>query len=234
MMKSLDDLINKNYRNQLEATKSRFKMLQAQINPHFLYNMLQYISNTARKGNCSAVSEQLTQLGELFQYTCNADEDIVQLRKELHHLENYMSLQGGRFGGRLHFMIRCPEELGNILIPKMILQPLVENSMKHGIDKRDGTGNIMVSILEKDEKYYIRVIDNGIGMTKQQIQALRKAYEGYEFTADAEHGIGFLNVLQRCQIYYGKYFTWEIRSIPEVETTVEFVISKDAEKVGKE
>lgn len=230
MMRSLNDLINKNYRNQLEVTKSRFKMLQAQINPHFLYNMLQYISNTARKSSCLAVSEQLTQLGELFQYTCNADEDVVELRKELHHLENYMSLQGGRFGGRLHFMIRCPEELGSIYIPKMILQPLVENSIKHGIDKRDGTGNIMVSILDRNEKYYIRVIDNGIGMTQQQIETLRKAYESYEFTANAEHGIGFLNVLQRCQIYYGDRFLWEIRSIPKVETTVEFAISKIAEK----
>ncbi len=227
MMKSLDELINKNYRYQLEMTKSRFKMLQAQINPHFLYNMLQYISTTALKSHCLEVSRQLTSLGELFQYTMNTGEDVVTLQRELQHLENYVALQEGRFGGKLHFIIRCPEELGSLMIPKMILQPLVENSIKHGIDKKDGTGNIMISIMEKSGKYWIRVIDNGIGMSMEQIQMLKEAYKNYEFTANADHGIGFLNVLQRCSIYYKERFDWEIRSIPEVETTVEFVIEKE-------
>lgn len=229
MMKSLDDLINKNYRYQLEVTKSRFKMLQAQINPHFLYNMLQYISTTALKNHCPEVSRQLTQLGELFQYTMNTGEDIVTLKRELQHLENYIALQEGRFAGRLHFMIRCPEEAYGLMIPKMILQPLVENSIKHGIDKKDGTGNIMISIVEKSGKYWIRVIDNGIGMSIEQIQQLKESYKNYEFTANAGHGIGLLNVLQKCSIYFKERFDWEIRSIPEVETTIEFVIEKEEE-----
>lgn len=227
MMTSLDELINKNYRYQLEVTKSRFKMLQAQINPHFLYNMLQYISTTALKNNCPEVSRQLTQLGELFQYTMNAGEDIVTLKRELTHLENYIALQEGRFAGRLHFIIHCPKEAGSLVIPKMILQPLVENSIKHGINRKDGIGNIMISIVEKPDKYQLRVIDNGIGMSKEQIQKLEEAYKNYEFTANANHGIGLLNVLQRCSIYYKDRFKWEIRSISKVETTVEFVIAKE-------
>lgn len=228
MMRSLDELVNKNYRNQLEMSKSRYKMLQAQINPHFLYNMLQYISTTALQHQCPEVSTQLTQLGELFQYTCGADEESVELGKELHHLENYMSLQEGRFGGRMHFMIRCPEELEHLVIPKMILQPLVENSIKHGIDKRDGIGNILVAVMEKDNAYHIRVVDNGSGMTQEQIEILKKDYQAYKFTANANHGIGFLNVLQRCQIFYGERFRWQIRSIPDIETTVELVIEKES------
>lgn len=227
MMSSLDELINKNYRYQLEVTKSRFKMLQAQINPHFLYNMLQYISTTALKNHCLEVSKQLTQLGELFQYTMNAGEDVVTLKRELTHLENYIALQQGRFAGRLHFIIHCPEKSGNLIIPKMILQPLVENSIKHGIDKKDGIGNIMISIIEKPDKYQLRVIDNGIGMSGDQIEKLKEAYKNYEFTANADHGIGLLNVLQRCSIYYKERFCWEIRSISKVETTVEFVIVKE-------
>ncbi len=227
MMTSLDELINKNYRYQLEVTKSRFKMLQAQINPHFLYNMLQYISTTALKHHCQEVSMQLTQLGELFQYTMNTGEDIVTLKKELKHIENYIALQEGRFAGRLHFMLHYPKEAGSLLIPKMILQPLVENSIKHGIDKKDGTGTIMISINEKPDKYQIRVIDNGIGMSRDQIQKLKEAYKNYEFTAASDHGIGLLNVLQRCSIYYEERFDWEIQSIPKVETTVEFVIAKE-------
>lgn len=229
MMKSLDDLINKNYRYQLEVAKSRFKMLQAQINPHFLYNMLQYISTTALKNHCPEVSSQLTQLGELFQYTMNTGEDIVTLKRELQHLENYIALQEGRFAGRLHFMIRCPEEVYELLIPKMIFQPLVENSIKHGIDKKDGMGNIMISIIEKPDKCLIRVIDNGVGMSMEQIRSLKEAYKSYEFTSNADHGIGLLNVLQKCSIYYKEGFQWEIRSIPEVETTVEFVITREKE-----
>lgn len=225
MMHSLDELVNKNYRNELEMTKSRFKMLQAQINPHFLYNMLQYISTTALRNHCPEVSEQLTSLGELFQYTCAVDEESVELRRELHHLENYMSLQEGRFGGRLHFMLRCPQELEHIMIPRMILQPLVENSIKHGIDKKDGVGNIMVSVLEREGSCRIRVTDNGSGMTQEQINGLKKAYQEYGFTANTNQGIGFLNVLQRCKLFYGDAFTWEVHSIPDVETTVELVMT---------
>lgn len=230
MIRGLDELINKNYRYQLEVTKSRFKMLQAQINPHFLYNMLQYISTTALKNHCQEVSKQLTQLGELFQYTMNTGEDVVTLKRELMHLENYIALQEGRFSGRLHFMVHCPETMGGLLIPKMILQPLVENSIKHGIDKKDGTGSIMISIMEKPDKYQIRVIDNGIGMSKEQIQKLKEAYKDYEANAAADHGIGLLNVLQRCSIYFEERFSWEMKSIPEVETTVELIIAKEEEQ----
>lgn len=231
MIKSLDELVNKNYRSQLEATKSRFKMLQAQINPHFLYNMLQYIGTTALKNNCQEVALQLTQLGELFQYTMNTGDDTVTLRQELHHLENYIALQEGRFNGRMHFVIRCPGKLYGIRIPKMILQPLIENSMKHGIDKKDGSGNIMVSILEKEGTCRIRVIDSGVGMSEEKIQELTEAYKGYEFNAEAGHGIGFLNVLHRCKIYYGDGFAWEIRSTPETGTTVELIIKEPEEKM---
>lgn len=230
MMTSLDELINKNYRYQLEVTKSRFHMLQAQINPHFLYNMLQYISTTALKNHCPEVSKQLTQLGELFQYTMNTGEDVVTLKRELSHIENYIELQEGRFSGRLHFMIHCPEKTGNLMIPKMILQPLVENSIKHGINKKDGTGNIMISIIEKPDKYQIRIIDNGIGMSRERIQELKEAYKNYEFTAATDHGIGLLNVLQRCSIYYEERFSWDIKSISGVETTIEFMIAKEKEQ----
>lgn len=230
MMTSLDELINKNYRYQLEVTRSRFHMLQAQINPHFLYNMLQYISTTALKGHCPEVSRQLTQLGELFQYTMNTGDDVVTLKKELRHLENYIALQEGRFAGRLHFIIHCSEKTGSLLIPKMILQPLVENSIKHGIDQKDGMGNIMISIVEKAEQYLIRVIDNGAGMRTEQIQKLKEDYDNYGFLSNSDHGIGLLNVLQRCSIYYGERFRWEIRSIPEVETMVELVVLKGKER----
>lgn len=227
MMKSLDELVNQNYRSQLETAKAHFKMLQAQINPHFLYNMLQYISTTALKNDCPEVSDQLTQLGELFQYTMNTSEELVTLEKELHHLENYMMLQEGRFGGRLHFTVRCPEELGNIMVPKMILQPLVENCIKHGIDPKGGTGNIMISIVETGNEYRIRVVDSGRGINQEQIERLRFADENYKFDSGMERGIGLLNVLQRCKMYFRDRFRWEIRSIPEVETTVELIFEKE-------
>ncbi|MDO4331902.1 MAG: histidine kinase [Eubacteriales bacterium] len=229
MMKSLDELVNKNYRSQLETAKANFKMLQAQINPHFLYNMLQYISTTALKSHCPEVSRQLTQLGELFQYTMNTSEELVTLERELHHLENYMMLQEGRFGGRLHFTVHCPKQLGEIPVPKMILQPLVENCIKHGIDQKDGTGSIMVSITEKDGQCRIRVMDNGAGMSEEQMKGLRSAYDNYGFNASTESGIGFLNVLQRCKLYFRDGFEWDIRSIPGVETTVELVFQRERE-----
>jgi len=217
----LDDLINKNYRSQLEATKSQFKMLQSQINPHFLYNMLQYISTTALKNQCSEVSSQLTQLGELFRYTMNNSDEIVSLQQELNHIENYITLQEGRFGGRLHFAVSCPKSLKNIRIPKMILQPLVENSIKHGINKMNGSGNIMISVIKKENGCCIRVIDNGIGMTKEEIEQIVETYQSYELASKSKQGIGLLNVLLRCKIFSDNKFRWRIKSISEVETMVE-------------
>lgn len=223
LIKRLDELINKNYRSQLEATKSQFRMLQSQINPHFLYNMLQYISTTALKNQCPEVSGQLTQLGELFRYTMNNADEMVSLRQELDHIENYITLQEGRFGGRLHFAVSCPETVKETRVPKMILQPLVENSIKHGIDKVNGSGHIMISIIEREGGCCIRVIDNGIGMSHSQISRIEESYKSYETAAHAQQGIGLLNVLLRCKIYSDGKFRWTLKSIPEVETIVELI-----------
>ncbi len=231
LIESLDELVNKNYRSQLESTKYRLKMLQAQINPHFLFNILQYISTNALKSHCPEVSAQLIKLGRLYQYVMHT-EDLVPIERELGYIEDYVALQGGRFNGRLRFSIRCDEELKGVEIPKMILQPLVENSMKHGIDKNNGNGNIMISIMKQEEECRIRVMDNGAGMNREQIRSLQEAYENYEFTSYSGHGIGLLNVLWRCKISYGSKFRWDIRSIPKVETAVELTfLLKEQEEI---
>ena len=222
MVKSIDKLINKNYRYALENTKAKLKVLQAQINPHFLYNMLQYISTNSLKAGANEVNEQIVQLGSIFKYNMDTKTDIITLRDEINHIENYIALQSGRFGNKIRFSVDYDQEVLNIMIPKMILQPLIENSIIHGMGRNTGIGNIHLGIHWKDS-LIIQVIDNGKGISMETIQHIEDRYKNYEMPGKSS-GIGIVNVLQRLRIYTDDHFKWKITSIPYEETLIELRI----------
>jgi two-component system sensor histidine kinase YesM len=222
MIKSMDTLINRNYRYALENTKAKLKVLQAQINPHFLYNSLQYISTTALKAKAFEVSEQIAQLGCIFKYNMDTKKEVVTVEDELTHIENYIALQQGRYGNRMRFSIDCDPEALSIQIPKMIMQPLIENSIVHGMEKSTGNGSIHLEIRKK-ESLIIRVIDNGRGISREMISKIEKEYNTHELPSESV-GIGLVNVLQRLQIYTRGKFQWKVTSTPMEETIVELRI----------
>ncbi|KIL42482.1 hypothetical protein SD70_00875 [Gordoniibacillus kamchatkensis] len=217
MVEQLDMMINQEYRNRLELSTARLKMLQSQINPHFLYNTLQSIGTLALSHGVREIKDKISELGDIFRYSMNHNTEVVGLRMELRHIENYLSLQGGRFANKLSYTISCPEELLDFPVPKMMLQPIVENSIIHGIEKGHGSGTVHIRI-EKDENLHIRIMDNGKGMGGEAIKRLKQGYADYRLKSDA--GIGLLNVLHRLQLYYGPEFDWEIESVPYESTIV--------------
>jgi len=226
----LDKLWNKQYRHQLELSHARLKMLQAQINPHFFYNTLQSIGTLAIKNNAREVSDRLAEFGSIFRYNMDIDTEEVYLKEELDHVAHYSSLQMGRFKNKLTYSAACPEEAYMILMPKMILQPLIENSIVHGLERGTGYGEIKVEIELAEPFLFIHIIDNGKGFTAEAIHNIHLRYLDQNTTEDERIGIGLTNVLNRLHLYYGEAFDWNITSEPYIQTTVTLKIPTALEK----
>ncbi|MFF2016625.1 sensor histidine kinase [Paenibacillus sp. NPDC058177] len=219
MAGELDELWNKQYRHQLELSQARLKMLQAQINPHFFYNTLQSIGTLAIKSKAYDVSDRLAEFAALFRYSMDIENEDVSLEEEIEHLQHYMVLQQGRYKQKLQFELDCPDEARYIPIPKMTLQPLVENSIIHGLERGNGQIHIIVSVVLTKCSLLIKVIDNGKGFTDQQIEQIKVGYNEQVIVSE-RRGIGLSNVLKRLMLYYGNEFNWSISSSPFKKTIV--------------
>jgi len=226
MTNRLNQLITKELRLQIEMKTAQLKMLQAQINPHFLYNTLQSIGTIALKQNAPDVYERLLSLSSIFRYSMDLKTRTVPLKNEIQHTKEYLYLQTGRFKDRLHYEVNCTEESLKVDVPKMILQPVVENSIIHGVEK--GNRSVLVKIVgyTSEESLILKIIDNGQGFSQEKIEEIREQYANGQMQANSSSGIGLLNVLFRLHFEYGESFKWEIHSIPLKETTIQFFIPK--------
>ncbi|MCU6711438.1 histidine kinase [Paenibacillus sp. J5C_2022] len=220
MAAELDELLNKQYRHQLELSQARLKMMQAQINPHFFYNTLQSIGTLAIKSNARDVSDRLAEFGALFRYTMDIESEDVLLIQEMEHVERYAALQQGRYKQRLTYRFHCPEEARQFRVPRMMLQPLVENSIVHGLERGNGHIHIIVQVAVWSDSLSIEVIDNGKGFTEEQIEWIKRSYAEHRTIITDKHGIGLSNVLKRLRLYYGASFGWSIASEPYARTNV--------------
>ncbi len=172
MAGQIEDLIEKVYKEKIVAREAVLKQLQAQINPHFLYNCLFFINNMTRLGNEEAVTAMTQNLAEYFRYTTRLDEPMTTLEKEMGIIRNYLKIQSLRMD-RLSYEIEIPEELKTVPIPKLLIQPLVENSIIHGIETKRDSGVIHVSIKRIEHGICIRIDDDGKGMSTDDILALK-------------------------------------------------------------
>jgi two-component system sensor histidine kinase YesM len=231
MISNLDDLMNREYRHRLELSTAQLKMLQAQINPHFLYNALQSIGTLALRHGSEETSEKIAELGSILRYSMDIKTEVVTLQTELQHIEHYLSLQTNRFKNRLSYTISCSKEALKIHIPKMILQPLIENSIIHGLEKGKGNMTLHLSI-EWNQKLRIRVIDSGKGISPETIERIRKEYVEAELHSGKDGGIGLINVLNRMRLYYGDGFSWDISSISYEMTMISLQVDGDWTEQG--
>ena len=192
LMKKIDGLINENYRKQILLKETQFRNLQNQINPHFLYNTLESINWLALMGGQDKISKMVHQLGKLLRSSINK-KSIITLKDELDLLESYVFIQKIRFGERLKLKYSICDETQNCYIPKLILQPLVENSIKHGIEKIQD--DIIIKIkteFNKDNFLIIDISDNGPGIDKGTIRML-----GKDLDSKNGSGIGIKNIKDR-------------------------------------
>ena len=199
MADRISSLMEKQRQDQQSLHRAELELLQAQINPHFLYNTLDSIAILAESGRSEDVIDMVTSLSTFFRNSLNRGEDIISLRSELIQAKSYLEIQQIRYSDVLSWSIDVPEALQDCPVPKLILQPLIENALYHGIKNRRGRGTIAITGSLEDDCILLRVQDNGAGMSPEQLEQLQSGV--YE---EHHSGLGLKNVHQRIRLYCGE------------------------------
>ncbi len=209
MARRVDALMAKQIQDQKSLHRAELELLQAQINPHFLYNTLDSIAILAESQRDEDVIDMVTSLSTFFRNSLNKGEDIISLAAERTQVTSYLEIQQIRYSDILRYDIHIPEELLDCRVPKLILQPLVENALYHGIKNRRGMGTINVTGEADGDDLLLKVIDNGAGMDEEQVRILQAGI--YE---DRHTGLGLVNVHKRIRLYcgepYGLFFESQV------------------------
>ncbi|MGC6174791.1 sensor histidine kinase [Lacrimispora sp. 38-1] len=224
MLDKIDNLIHEDYKKQILIKDTKYKMLQAQINPHFLYNTLNSINWMIRAKKNDEAAEMTVALGMILR-SALSKEQFFTMEEETDILKRYITIQEFRFRKRVVFNIDA-DVSGSYLIPHMTIQPLVENSIYHGVEKMLTPCTIAVTIREEKERIQIQVSDDGPGMTEKELKAVRS------FSAETHgHGYGLKNIYERLMMAFDVKAEFEISSTPGGGTTVTIRIPKvEAEK----
>ena len=203
---------------QKQKSKAEIKALQAQINPHFLYNTLDSIYWKSKLGENEEVSEMIISLSKLLRIGLSKGQDKIQVESEIEHVRNYLYLESNMYKGKFDYVINIDGDISRYYIVKTILQPFVENSLLHGFNGIDYKGNIIIDVNVKENNIILVVKDNGRGMN---IDVIRKSLQ--ENVTESE-GYALKNVYQRLKLNYGKECSINLRSEPFKETSVEIII----------
>lgn len=222
MVLQINRLIDKEYKLQLENKSSQLKVLQSQINPHFLYNSFQSIGTLALKMNAVPVYTLLTSLSAMMRYSMDMREEMVPFSKEINHSQSYLALQKQRFEDELDVTLTLDPNTYEILVPKMILQPIIENCFKHGFSDNMEDAKISIRSYREDDYLVLIVQDNGKGISRERLERIRnRLYHNKGRKAGKEgESIGLKNIYDRLQLYYGRQAMLGMESIENNEFTV--------------
>lgn len=196
--------------------KQEFDTLQSQINPHFLYNTLDIIVWMIENEQKNEAVKVVTALARFFRISLSRGKSVITVKDELEHVRNYLMIQQMRFKNKFTYYIDAEDEVLEFASLKLMLQPLVENAIYHGMEYMDGDGEIHVRAWKEEKELYLEVRDNGLGMTNEQVEAL---------FSDVSHvpskrgsGIGVRNVNERIKLYFGQEYGLAIESEPDEGT----------------
>lgn len=213
MIDRIQKLMQENFDRELLAKNSQIRALQNQINAHFIYNVLESIKMMAEIDEEYAISDAVTSLGILLRYSMKWVNGNVLVREELEYIRNYLALINLRFDYEIILSVNMPRELLNQEIPKMSLQPIVENSILHGIEDVAEDTTIYIKGMTEGRDCIIEVTDSGKGMSKEQVEKLEGKIDGkLEATGGDGHGIGLKNVQDRIHIAFGEGYGIGIQS----------------------
>ncbi len=213
MLDRIEKLMQDNLERELLAKNSEIKALQNQINAHFIYNVLESIKMMAEIDEEYAISDAITSLGKLLRYSMKWVAGNVQVKDELDYIKNYLVLINLRFDYEIYLSLNLPDEILQQEIPKMSLQPIVENAIYHGIEQMAEDTNIYIKGIIEGTDCVIEITDAGKGMSEDEIEKLREKIAGkLESSGGSGHGIGLKNVQDRIQIAFGEGYGLEIQS----------------------
>ncbi len=218
MLERISELIHELYEEKQIRLEAQLKSLQEQIKPHFLYNTLDTISWMARAQNAMDVVHLVDALTNMFRVGLSSGRDYITLREEKNHVTNYLYIQKVRYQDRLRYSIEIPEEYDHFMVPKLILQPLVENAIYHGVKMKRCGGEIQVTAQAEDGKLFLRVWDDGAGISEERLTEIRRSQN--EPRKEKRSGFGLSYIAERIRLAYGTPYGIQIDSQEEVYTQV--------------
>lgn len=220
MVKDIKQLIDEKYVIELREKESELTALQAQINPHFLYNTLDSLYWQAEEAGNEEVAENILALSNLFRQVLGEGKSVTTVRQECNLVSAYLSVQKMRFTKRLEYKIEVEKEIEEQRIPKLILQPFVENAVVHGFENIDTPCSIYVAVRKIEGGIEFVVEDTGIGMTKEQVQAILDTDDGEEYKGHRIGRYAIKNVKERLKLMYHERFQMVVESAPGKGTKI--------------
>lgn len=232
MLKRLKESMDREHSAEILKKQLEFSVLQSQINPHFLYNTLESIRGQALVDGNLEIAEMTKALARFFRYSISKSEDLVTLKDELSNVENYIIIQKYRFEDKFSFEIKYSEvdrEDLEYLIPKLTIQPLIENSIYHGLETKMNKGKITIHITVTEKRLIINITDNGLGMDKETLDKLNNKLINTTILEsiedNGEHtGIAVVNVNKRLKLFFGEEYGITVSSMLSFGTEVDIVL----------
>ncbi len=224
MVEQIGNLVEGIRVEQMNLKATELKLLQAQINPHFLYNTLDAIIWLAESGEKEQVVYMVSALSDFFRTTLSKGRDFVSVGDEEVHIKSYLKIQQFRYRDILEYEIRIPEELHEYQILKMTLQPLVENALYHGIKNKRRLGHILVEGKKEEDTLVLTVRDDGMGIKPEKLDYIKKVIAGDLQDYENPSGFGLFNVEQRVRLNYGAQYGLRINSVYGEWTEVEIIL----------
>lgn len=227
MVDELDNLIKSSISEKTLTQEAQIKLLQAQMDPHFIYNTLESIYSLAHINQQEEIAKVILALSEFFRSTLSNGNSDITLKESIHMIKNYLIIQNFRFGDKIQFSIHLPKELESMMVPKFALQAIIENSIGHGISQKTGIGLIDISISNCHDMLLISVKDNGIGMDRKTLDYVTAAiqkpfFDLLEETLTGTFALRSLN--QQIKLRYGKQYGLTIDSVLREGTLVQIYL----------
>ena len=216
MIQEINRYIKDSYQNRLLTLDSQMKALEAQINSHFLYNTLESINSIAEIEEVESIAVMTKALGDMFRYSIKTESELVPIEDELAHVSNYMTIQKIRYEDKIDFRLEIEDGLSSYKVLKLIVQPIIENALYHGLESTRKKGTVAVKVFRQEERIVFEIADDGVGMSPDQLQELRALLS--EPPAFGELGrrdkrsIGLKNVHSRISLYYGPEYGLSLES----------------------
>jgi len=220
---------------ELKKREAELYALQSQINPHFLFNTLESIRmKLIASDDPREASDMVLNLSKILRKSLNWHGNIVSVREEVELVRCYVEIQKYRFRNKITDELDVPDELAEMSIPKLIIQPIVENAIKHGIENKKGSGNIALRIRRQGDRVRIAIEDDGVGIDEQRLAAIRRSLTMKDAIRVEGRSIGLRNVHERIVLQYGKDYGLSIESGVNKGTTVVLEIPADADRASGE
>ena len=230
MVATISDLMEQQKQAEAQKRQAEWDLLQAQIKPHFLYNTLDSIIWMSHAGHNEEVVEMTRALAQLLRISIDRGSEIVPLRRELDHVESYLTIQKMRYREKLCYELDIEPDTLPCLLPKLVLQPLVENAIYHGIKVKEQGGTVRIASMLDEDKLLLTVEDDGVGMTAEQLAGILDRKPSGEGTSN----IGVRNVNERLRLYFGDDCGLKFFSEPGKGTLVMLVLPRILEERGEE